>query len=308
MDEKRILYADSEKLIRKLDSQGLIMADREAVKLALDTYGYSNLIKSYRDPFIFTTQEGKKYRNNASYEQIFSLYVFDKMLRNAVMSSMLDLEEYIKMTIAEIIAKDFGTDPENYLAFKNYRNRNKKVERFRLSNLLRSMRECLKITVPPISHYQTKYGCVPPWILFKSIYFSTMVNFIDCFKKEQLDQLIAKLYPDLPADQINLKMLLLDTLFMCNEYRNVAAHGGRIYNYKPKSKIRYVEIFNDDRMYISDGISSLLYSLDRISYDKPFVILKTTLDAEINRHCTAFPQDNIYIGEAMSIDIIATDT
>lgn len=305
--EKEILYADSEKLINKLTDQGLIINNIDNVKHMLDVYGYSNLIKSYRDPFIYETDNGKKYRQNTSFEQIFSLYILDKNLRNAVISSMLDLEEYIKMSIAEIIAKDFGTNPSEYLLLKNYRNRNKKQEHFRLPYLIDKMKDCLNSSVPLISHYKEKYNCVPPWILFKSIYFSTMVNFIDCFKQKQIDQLINKLYPEITDDKIDTKMLLHDTLFMCNEYRNAAAHGARIYNYIPKAKIRYSDIFNNDKMNISEGISSLLYVLHCLVYHNPFESLSNALNFEIRRHCAMFPQDRIYLGKTMGIDILNND-
>ncbi len=48
-----IRYSPIEHQVEKLKSQGLIMSDEDYVKALLSQCGYSNLIKSYRDPYIF---------------------------------------------------------------------------------------------------------------------------------------------------------------------------------------------------------------------------------------------------------------
>lgn len=54
-----------------------------------------------------------------------SLYLLDKNLRNAVIASMLDLEEHIKEAAADVVAKSFGTHPDKYLNYRNYANKRK---------------------------------------------------------------------------------------------------------------------------------------------------------------------------------------
>ncbi|MBR4058921.1 MAG: hypothetical protein IKK03_03675 [Lachnospiraceae bacterium] len=44
-------YTTVEEQIAKLKSQNLIISDEAAAKVALTIYGYSNLIKSYREPY-----------------------------------------------------------------------------------------------------------------------------------------------------------------------------------------------------------------------------------------------------------------
>ena len=48
---------------------------------------------------------------------------------------------------------------------------------------------------------------------------------------------------DLSVD--NLKLIMMDTLFVCLDYRNLAAHGGRIYNYRSDCNVR-LENFSTD--------------------------------------------------------------
>ena len=94
-----ILYSSVEEQIEKLKQQNLIIEDEDFAKKYLEIFGYFNLIKGYRSPYIFTDASGLHYRSGITFNQILSLYMFDKNLRNAVIASMLDLEEHIKKYI-----------------------------------------------------------------------------------------------------------------------------------------------------------------------------------------------------------------
>ena len=54
-----IIYTTPEEQINKLKSQNLIIRDEELAKDVLSLFGYSNLIKSYREPYMIIS-EGKK--------------------------------------------------------------------------------------------------------------------------------------------------------------------------------------------------------------------------------------------------------
>lgn len=181
----KVHYTTPEIQIKKLKSQNLIIENEDLAKDALSLFGYSNLIKSYREPYMIISENQKMYRTGVSFDQLCSLYRLDKALRNAVMASMLDLEEHIKEAAADVVAHSFGTHPDEYLDFRNYSNKRKRKYRFTLAGILETMRNTLDTDKNPIHHYQTEHKVVPPWILFKSIYFSTMVNFIDQFKISQ---------------------------------------------------------------------------------------------------------------------------
>ncbi|HJA12344.1 MAG TPA: hypothetical protein H9799_05250 [Candidatus Mediterraneibacter merdipullorum] len=52
MANDEIEYTTVEKQIEKLKQQNLIIDDEEFAKKSLTLFGYSNLIKSYREPYI----------------------------------------------------------------------------------------------------------------------------------------------------------------------------------------------------------------------------------------------------------------
>lgn len=300
-----IIYSTPEQQIEKLLSQNLIIEDPEYAKQQLQLYGYSNLIKSYRDPYTITIDGKKVYRNGVSFEQIESLYILDKNLRNAVMSAMLDFEEHIKESAADVIASSFGTNQDQYLQFRNYRDKkrrkNNKDDKFTLSKILEKLRDTLNTDKNPIAYYAKVHGTVPPWILFKSIYFGTMANFIQLFKPEQKKMLTERLYEknDSTISQDNLNALMIDTLFICYEYRNIAAHGGRIYNHNARRKLTNPDL-NANHLH---GFSVLLLLLRCLKYSSPYDQLKQSLDREINRHCNLFPEDTTYLSQILNINI-----
>lgn len=306
MPNDNIIYTTTEQQIDNLKKQGLIINDENRARHALQTYGYSNLIKSYRDPYTIIQQGKKIFRSGTSWEQIYSLYAFDKNLRNAVMASMVDLEEHIKAVAADVIGNSFGTHQDDYLQFKNYRDKKRSKYRFSLAGILESMNKTLNTDKDPIAHYATVHGVVPPWILLKSVYFSTIVNFINLMKPAQQRMIAERLYD---SDKINISEdsllpLMLDSLFICLEYRNIAAHGGRIYNFNCNNKLRFLE----NSSYELQGFSQLLFILSLLRYSSPYKHLKQVLDNVISKHCNQFPGDITYLGQILNINIVAKET
>ena len=295
--DSSVLYSKTDDQINKMKSQGLIVSDVSSTKQRLQTYGYSSIVKSYRDPYVYIDESGKKkYRENVSFDQIYSLYVMDKNLRAGIFTAMLEMEEYIKNNASEIISKDFGTEPDKYLNYRNYRDkaRNKK---FSLAKIIGDLKSTLNNSgKDPIKHYRDKYGIVPPWILFKGVYFSTIVNFVRDFKTAQLDQMAEKMYTiDNTFTLEDAKSLLIDTMFICNEYRNLCAHGGRTYNFENEATCR---MFPNDT-----GIVLLLNILRKLKNPAPFMIVNQSLTNVVNRHCSSFPQDVTYLGQILHMNI-----
>lgn len=64
---------------RKLKSRNLTFKNIDYARKYLELYGYSNLIKSYRDPYVIEENGKKIFRDGVSFEQVCSLYIFDKI-------------------------------------------------------------------------------------------------------------------------------------------------------------------------------------------------------------------------------------
>lgn len=299
-------YTTPEEQIEKLKKQHLLIEDETYAKYALQQYGYSNLIKSYRDPYVYVENGKKLYRENVSFNHLASLYEFDKTLRNAVMASMLDLEEHIKEAAADVIASSFGINQNDYLKFNNYNDKKKSKSKpqFKLANLLKTMRNKLSSGKDPIHHCMMKNGVVPPWILFKSVYLTTIVNFINCFKIPESQKITSRLYDvnELCIDIDSARKLMMDTLFMCVEYRNNAAHGSRIYNHLCNSRVRPNDLLTGiDSSHICFG--DFLFMLSLFKYQTPHERLSNALYEALNNHCTKYPEDITYLGNILHLNI-----
>lgn len=298
-------YTDVNYQIKKLRGQNLIIENEPAAIKLLNQCGYSNLIKSYRDPYIITSGSGISYRSNVTFQQIASLYTFDKRLRRAVISSMLDLEEHIKAAAAEIVAKNIGTDSAIYLDKRHYRNKRVRNPHFDLAHILKNLKSVLSSDKDPIHHCMLTHGSVPPWILFNGVYFSTIVNLIVQLPIPLQDQLALELFDSVQvgASGQKLRFLMNDSLFLALEYRNLAAHGGRVYNYSAKANLRFNDIWPSATTTPPIGFSKLLFVLSRFKYSEPYNVLASVLEEEVNRHCKSYPLDITYLGQTLNINI-----
>ena len=302
---KEITYTTPEEQIERLKSKGLAFGSESFAFTCLKTYGYYNIINSYKEPYINSIDGKKRYNDGVTFEQIFSLFTLDRNLRGSVMTAMLDLEEHLRGAVAEILAKNFGISDKEYLRFDHYSDKRTTKHRFSLDGILESLRKTAQSDKDPIAYYRTQYGIVPPWILLKGVYLSTLVNFIRLFRRTQKMELIELLYGNKNgfAQSPGAIHILTDTLFICLNYRNLCAHGGRVYNYEPSSQFRInsdtwfslsLILDLDDNSPIArlHGFSTLLNLLGLFQYNQPRKTLLHTFNFEINRHLSVYPQDS----------------
>ncbi len=204
-----------EQQIALLKSKGLLFESEAFARDRLQEYGYYNIINGYKAPYIDIINNTKIYKSGTTFEQLYSLFIFDHTLRNSVMSAMLDFEEHLRASAAEVISNSFGTNHNEYLRWNNYRDRQTTKDRFSLRGILGTLRQNVESGKDPIKYYRENYNIVPPWILFKGTYFSTLINFIRLFKEPQKISLIHLQY-DIDESLCCLpcmKKLFMDTLF-----------------------------------------------------------------------------------------------
>lgn len=311
---KKPVYTTIEEQINLLKSKELVFEDMAFAKEQLKKFGYYNIINSYKAPYLIEIDGKKVFKSGTSFDHIFSLFTLDHNLRNSIMSAMLALEEHIKAAAAEVISSSFGTNQNDYLQWNNYRDRRVSHKRFGLNATLENMKKALMSDKDPIRYYRENYGIIPPWILFKGTYFSTMVNYIRLFKEPQKQQFVQLLYecPSNLCNEKDVKTLLFSTLSLCLEYRNLAAHGGRVYNYISDIKIRLdnpttVNPLNIHNLDFSSqrGLCLLLNLLEMLPYKQPYSIINDTLCIELNRHLELYDCDLDILGDTLNLTIFS---
>lgn len=283
-----LIYLTLDQQIEKLKSQKLEFLNENFAREVLQIYGYFNIINGYREPYIFKNDTGlKEYYPGITFEQIFNLFVFDTTIRDGIMASMIDFENYLKATIADIIGSSFSIDHNVYLTRNNYRDKRVSNPRFCRNEILYTLEKTARYSnKEPIKYYRDKYHIIPPWILFKDTYFATIVNLTRFFKSREREILLHRLYGDnIPEEQIeDYKDLMSDSLFMFLDYRNQCAHGGRIYNYHPKTTLRP---FLGHTATV--GLHQLAQALNCFEYENPFYVFNEATIKAINAYCESYP-------------------
>lgn len=300
-------FTSFEEQIKLLKSRNMIFHSEENCLSALRRFGYYNIINGYKEPYVEIIDEKERYKDGTSFEQIFSLYTFDRRIRSAIMEAMLEVEDNLKTAVAHVISENFSSKESNYLLKSNYKLGKKRNGTYQLDDIFNKFDKIKNDDSEPYKHYRLKHNNIPPWILFKGASFGNMVNFLKLQKSDQKDAIIALIYnlPTLLIGNIpELKNGFMDTAFMCLEYRNIAAHGGRIYNFKPKSSFRY-NVYLHKELNISEadyrhgkghkGIPMLLSALKHFDNINMNVKLEATIDFYLNDHCNKYPNDTKYL-------------
>lgn len=294
--------------IELLKSRGLDFRSIEHAADELRRHGYYNIINGYKDNYVSKSDSGEQYRNGIYFEQIFSLFSIDHDIRNGIMIAMLEIEEQLKTQLAYVIAENFSADYNKYSDIKNYRNTHVNNRNFTLAAILQRFDEAYRSGKDPIKYNRETYGNVPPWVLFKGLYFSTIVTFTRYLKGPQKEELLTVMF-DVPPNIISdpyFKKLASNIFTMFKEFRNVCAHGGRIYNYIPLNTYTIHEKFKyalelDFDTDITNGIGLLLIALYLLKDKRPYLYLTNILQKRISMHCQRYPDDTEYLVNAMGI-------
>ena len=286
-------YTTTEEQIKKLTKQGLIINDYDYATNTLDFHGYYNVINGYREPFICKTNSTKNYVDNTYFEDIVELFKFDNTLRSIISSSMQCFEGHFKTVLANLIAKHYGVDHNKYLDKKNYKDR-RSSEHYSLTKTLNKLKNLLNSdSCLPVKYYKKHLTCVPPWVLFKAATFGQVVNLTRYLKSNVKTELISQLFDSdfINNSCSNPKEYLSDSLKLCLKYRNLSAHGSRIYNYN----------FNTDNptpmheagFKSSGGLSLLFKVFSTLKYTGPCELLSY----EVLPLIIQFTQDNPKLSE-----------
>nr|DAL96898.1 MAG TPA: Abi-like protein [Caudoviricetes sp.] len=228
------LFTTIEEQIKKLDSRGLDVSD-PGVKDVLAMENYYNVINGYKSLFIDKTYTGpdEKYKDGANFNELHSLYLFDRGLKNIFIKYILEIESNVKAIISHDFSKKYGHD--NYLKVSNFDITVKHWERMTaaqkignvsrlIANIQQDISRQLSKNNPMISHYMLTYGYVPLWVLVNSLSLGTISYFYSyLIQKDQND--VGRKFGLRPDEMTRI-------LFILTIYRNACAHDERFYNLK----------------------------------------------------------------------------
>ena len=242
-----------EKQFKTLDEQidilrhkGLIIKDERYAKEVLLRENYFFLM-GYRHLFI---KKDKQFKDNTTFEELYSLFLFDRHLRNIIFKYLLVIENNLKSIFSYQLSKKYGYKEKDYLKNNNFTTVPEKQAQ--LNDLLRKMKRQIRVNGAQHSatlHYASNYGYIPLWILVKVLSFGIVSEMYQILKTE--DQVeIANTY-EIETDTLTVYLPILAN------YRNLCAHEDILYENKTQKMIddtiyhQLLKIPKEDDTYIS---------------------------------------------------------
>ena len=255
--------------IEILKGKGLNINDPEYAKLVLFRENYF-FLNGYRHLFMRSSVD-RRYINGATFEELYSLFLFDRTFRNIIFKNILIIENNIKSIISYQLSLKYGYREKEYLTPKNFTTNKEKTKQ--VADILKKMKRQINVNAPQHSatmHYVNNYGYIPLWVLVKVLSFGIVGELYSILKKE--DQLaISEIY------QIDAEVLA-NYLTILSNYRNLCAHEDIVFSNKTQRKIEdnkfhkllNIPIMDDEYIYGKDDLFALIIIMKQMLVKEEF--------------------------------------
>lgn len=184
-------------------------------------------INGYRHIFI---DSNKKFIKNATFNELYDMFKFDRELRNILFKNLLIIENNIKSIISYKLSIKYGYKEKNYLKSTNFTSDRK--EKRRVDDVLNKMKRQIRVNAQNHSatlHYLNNYGYIPLWVLVKVLSFGLINELYGILKSEDKEE-ISNIY-NLSVQEMEVYLALLAN------YRNLCAHEDIVFEHRTQ---RYI--------------------------------------------------------------------
>lgn len=184
--------------------------------------GYRHLFLDPKNP--------KFYLEGTTFEELYSLFLFDRQFRNIIFKNLLIVENNAKSIISYQLSKKYGYKENDYLKPNNFDMSPEKSRQ--VNDLIKKMKRQIRVNGSQHTatlHYISNYGYIPLWVLVKVLSFGIISEFYSILKMDDRVA-IAKIYNIEVIDLTNYLSLLAN-------YRNVCAHEDILFENKTQRAI-----------------------------------------------------------------------
>lgn len=263
-------------------SKGLLIEDvDECINVLLrENYFFIN---GYRHLLMKSPQD-RTFVVGASFRELYSIFLFDRYLRNIIFKNLLIVENNMKSIISYQMSKKYGYREKDYLNIKNFTNDPEKSRR--VKDLINKMKRQIRINGQQHTatmHYVTNYGYIPLWVLVKLLSFGVISDLFMVLKPE--DKVgIAEVY-GVEMNQLE------DFLPILANYRNLCAHEDILYDHRTDKCIDNniyhdklgIPKMDDEYIYGKNDIFAVVIILKYLLTDEEFRLLIREVDYEIGK-------------------------
>ena len=253
-----------EKQFKNLDEQleifkhkGMVVLDEKYAKEVLLRENYF-FLNGYRHLF-YRSSTDKRFIEKMTFEELYSLFLFDRTLRNILFKYLLVIENNLKSITSYQLSKKYGYRERDYLKRKNFTQAPEKQKQ--VADLIKKMKRQIRVNGSQHTatlHYVSNYGYIPLWILVKVLSFGIVSEMFSILKKEdQID--ICKVY------NVDVDSLITYLPILAN-YRNLCAHEDILFENRTQKEINdtiYHKLLNikkqdDEYIYGKTDLFALL--------------------------------------------------
>lgn len=206
----------------------------------LERENYYNVINGYKELFLAskaTATEDEVYKTGTTFDEVYSLYNFDRELRNIYLKFLLKLENTFKTVIAHEFSSKYGHD--NYLKLENFNTsseRNISSSIKLIGDIQQEIARQMSKHHQVVTHYITEHGYIPLWVLVNVLTFGKIEHFYKNMKPA--DRIIVAKQFGLQPDELTKFMHMLALA------RNKCAHDERFFDIKFKERLHTKSIKN----------------------------------------------------------------
>ena len=126
--------------INILKSKGLIITDYDKTSEILLRENYF-FLNGYRSPFLMSGS--KRFINGCTFEELYSLFKFDRFFRNIIFKNLLIVENNYKSIFSYVLSKKYGYKEKDYLNINNFDRNKDKIRQ--INDLIRKLKRQIRI-------------------------------------------------------------------------------------------------------------------------------------------------------------------
>ena len=252
--------------IQILKSKGLVVNNFDFAKEVLFRENYF-FLSGYRHLFMKSASD-KTYIDGTTFEELYSLFLFDRSFRNILFKNILIIENNLKSIISYELSLKYGYREKEYLNHKNFTTNPEKNKQ--VNDVVKKMKRQIRSNAMQHSatmHYVNNYGYIPLWVLVKVLSFGIISELYSILKKE--DQITISDVYNLDPDTFGNYLVLLAN------YRNLCAHEDIVFENRTQRQIndtRYhrilnIDIMDDEYVYGKNDVFALIIIIKQMLKD-----------------------------------------
>ena len=275
------IFKTIDEQIEILRSKGMVFEDYDKAREILLRENYF-FLNGYRSPFLMNGT--KRFIEGTTFEELYSLFTFDRFFRNIIFKNVLIVENNYKSIYSYVLSKKYGYKEKDYLNINNF-DRSKEKNR-QINDLLRKLKRQIRINGyqhQATSHYINNYGYMPMWVGVKVLSFGLMSELFTILKEEDRKEISN--YYGLNPDKIENYMSILAN------YRNLCAHEDILFNHETQKCIADTTFHlqlgipkvDDEYIYGKNDIFALLIILEELLTADDFKMMMNEICYEIDK-------------------------